>query len=115
MTNHQHLYDQDTGAAYGTYRSYITGFLLSIVITLAAFYIVGYEVFSTANTYIAVAILAVIQLYVQLVFFLHLSTHSKARWNLVSFAFTVIIVAILVIGTLWIMYNLYANMMLVAM
>ena len=114
MTNHQYLHDKNTGAAYGTYRSYITGFFLSIVITLAAFYIVGYEVFSTANTYIFVAILAVIQLYVQLVFFLHLSTHSKAQWNLISFVFTVIIVAILFTGTLWIMYNLYTNMMLVA-
>lgn len=115
MANHEHLYDKDTGAAYGTYKSYITGFLFSVIITLIAFYIVGYQIFSPGLLYICVAILAFIQLCVQLVFFLHLSTHSKARWNLISFMFTVIIVLILVVGTLWIMYNLYANMMMVPM
>lgn len=110
MTADQHEFDPDTGAAYGTYKSYIVGFLLSITLTLIAFYVVGYHVFSMMHTFVVIAALALLQLYVQLVFFLHLSTHSKARWNLVSAVFTLLVVFILAAGTLWIMYNLYTNM-----
>lgn len=107
----EHLYDHETGAAYGAYRTYITGFVLSIIITVIAFCLVGFKVFPPVWLYVSVAILALIQLYVQLVFFLHLSTDSKARWNMISFIFAVIVVLILVIGTLWIMFNLYSMMM----
>ena len=107
----EHLYDHETGAAYGTYKTYITGFLLSVIITVTAFCIVGFKIFPPVGLYVSVAILALIQLYVQLVFFLHLSTESKARWNMVSFIFALIVVLILVIGTLWIMFNLYSMMM----
>lgn len=106
----KHLYDHETGAAYGSYKTYITGFVLSIIITVIAFFLVGFKVFPPTWLYITVAIVALIQLYVQLVFFLHLSTDSKARWNMISFIFSLIIVLILVIGTLWIMFNLYSMM-----
>lgn len=105
-----HEFDVDTGAAYGTYKSYIIGFVLSIVTTVVAFYIVDTHALPATELYITLGALALVQLLVQLIFFLHLSTHSKARWNLISFVFTTLIVFILVIGTLWIMYNLYTNM-----
>ena len=107
----EHLYDSETGASYGNHKSYIKGFILSIVITTIAFLIVGYKVFSPIGINISVILLALIQLFVQLVFFLHLSTNSKARWNLVSAVFAIIIVVIILAGTLWIMFNLYAMMM----
>ena len=109
------LYDQNTGAAYGTYKSYIIGFLLSFIITLTSFYIVKYKLFSVSISYIAIVILSILQLYVQVVYFLHVNTHSKIRWNLISFIFTLVIILILFIGTLWIMHNLYKNMMIVTM
>jgi cytochrome o ubiquinol oxidase operon protein cyoD len=105
------LYDHDTGAAYGTYKSYIQGFVLSIVITTIAFALVGFKVLSPIALCITVAVLAVVQLFVQLIFFLHLSTDSEARWNLVSAVFALIVVLIIVAGTLWIMFDLYAMMM----
>ncbi|WP_100550454.1 cytochrome o ubiquinol oxidase subunit IV [Caedibacter taeniospiralis] len=108
----EHLYDHETGAAYGTYRTYITGFVLSVIITVIAFTLVGCKAFPPIGLYVSVVVLALIQLYVQLVFFLHLSTDSKARWNMISFVFAVIVVLILVIGTLWIMFNLYSMMMI---
>lgn len=104
-------FDKDTGAAYGTYKSYITGFVLSIVITTIAFSLVGFKVLSPVALCIAVAVLAIIQLFVQLIYFLHLSTDSQARWNLVSAVFAVMVVAIILAGTLWIMFDLYAMMM----
>lgn len=107
----EHLYDAETGAAYGTYKTYISGFVLSVIITVTAFLVVGFHIFPPVGLYLSVAILALLQFYVQLVFFLHLSTDSKARWNLISFIFTLIVVIILVAGTLWIMFNLYTMMM----
>jgi cytochrome o ubiquinol oxidase subunit IV len=115
MAKHESEYDVDTGAAYGTHKSYAIGFILSIVLTLISFYLVGSGALPKADLYIAVGILALIQLFIQLVFFLHLSTHSKARWNLLSFLFTLVMVLIFVIGTFWIMYHLYENMGMNAM
>ena len=108
----EHLYDEHTGAAYGTHKTYILGFSLSVLITVIAFSVVGFKLLSPMASYVAIAILALIQLYVQLVFFLHLSTDSKARWNFISAVFALIVVFIIVAGTLWIMFDLY-NMMMV--
>lgn len=115
MAKHEPEFDVDTGATYGTHKSYAIGFILSIILTLTSFYLVSTGAFSTLHLYIAVGVLALIQLFVQLVFFLHLSTHSKASWNLLSFLFALLMVLIFVLGTLWIMYNLYVNMGMNAM
>lgn len=115
MAKHEPEFDIDTGAAYGTHKSYATGFILSVVLTLISFYLVGTGAFPKPQLYIIVGVLALIQLFVQLVFFLHLSTHSKASWNLLSFLFSLMLVLIFVLGTLWIMYHLYENMGMNAM
>ncbi len=115
MSKHEPEFDVDTGATYGTHKSYATGFILSIILTMISFYLVGTGALPPSQLYVAIILVAVIQLFVQLVFFLHLSTHSKASWNLLSFMFTIMIVLFFVIGTMWIMYNLYANMGMTAM
>ena len=46
----EHLYDRDTGASYGTYKTYIIGFLSSIIITIIAFSLVILKVFSFIRT-----------------------------------------------------------------
>jgi cytochrome o ubiquinol oxidase subunit IV len=55
-------------------------------------------------------VLALLQLFVQLVFFLHLGKEASPRWNLLAFSFAAIVVVIVVGGTLWIMYDLDHNM-----
>ena len=105
-----HEYDKDTGASYGTHKTYIQGFVLSLILTTIAFSLVGLQVFSPATLIVSVIVLALIQLLVQLVFFLHLSTSSQSRWNLISAVFTAIIVVIILAGTLWIMFDLYDMM-----
>lgn len=109
------LVDIDTGASYGTYKSYGIGFLLSIAFTLLSFYLVAFFALPAKTLYIVVGMLALTQLVVQVVFFLHLNAHSNASWNLLSFAFTLLMLTVLVIGTMWIMYNLYAKMGMNAM
>lgn len=110
MEKHELDFDADTGSFYGTYQSYTLGFVSSILLTLFSFYLVASSILPPKTLYLVVGALAIIQLFVQLVFFLHLNTNSKASWNLLSFLFTLVVVLVLVIGTMWIMYNLYAKM-----
>lgn len=96
---------------HGTYKSCVYGFIISVILTLISYWLVKVRVFSPSNLYIAIAILAFIQLLTQLIFFLHITAEKKPRLNLISFAFTITITAILVGGSLWVMYNLNYNMM----
>lgn len=90
--------------------SYVTGFVLSVLLTLAAY--VSLTNRSLGNLTIAIVIgLAIAQLLVQLVFFMHLGRGQSTRLNLVVFGFTLIVIGIVVIGSLWIMHNLDYNMM----
>lgn len=104
--------DNEYGASKGTLIGYTVGFALSIFLTIFAYLLVTQHLFSTPFVASVVMMLGVVQLIVQLVFFLHLSPKSRGRWNLLAFMFTVIIVTILVIGTLWVMRNLTDRMML---
>lgn len=101
-----------TGASHGTFKSYFIGFVLSIILTIIPYYLVVNHVLMPDMLYVLVLVLAVGQLIIQVVFFLHLSVESKPRWNLIAFIFTLLVVCILVIGSIWIMHNLNVNMML---
>jgi cytochrome o ubiquinol oxidase operon protein cyoD len=97
-------------ATNGSIHSYIAGFILSVVLTLAAYFIVVNEVLSGPLLIATIVGLAIAQLMVQLVFFLHLGGEGKPRWRLTTFAFMGIVLFILVFGSLWIMYNLDYHM-----
>lgn len=56
--------------------------------------------------------MAVVQVLVHLVCFLHMNTKSDEGWNMTAFVFTVLIIAITVVGSIWIMWNLNYNMMM---
>lgn len=91
------------------YKSYIVGFILSILITLMAYiFVVNHLWPKETLTYIVMG-LAIVQLVVQLVFFLHLGRGDN--WKLVTFILALVIVLIIVVGSLWIMDNLNYNMM----
>ena len=90
--------------------SYSLGFVLSIALTLAAPALLW---LSLQNMFItpqmlrfSFVILAILQLLVQLFFFLHIGEERKPRWNLGALGLALIIVCIVVGGTLWIMHNL---------
>ena len=55
--------------------------------------------------------MALLQILVQLGYFLHMNTRSEGGWNLLSIMFTLILVVILLAGTLWVMHHMNANMM----
>jgi len=89
----------------------VIGFLLSIGLTLIAYFSVVDHLFNTAALNATIVILSIVQVIIQLVFFLHLGEETKPRWNLLVFLFMLLVLAILVWGTLWIMYNLDYRMM----
>lgn len=101
-----YLPETDHGASHGSTLSYVVGFMFSIILTLMAYFVVTRGTQATNVVIWEVVGLGIIQLLVQLVFFLHLDRESKPRWNLGIFVFAGLIVAILVGGTLWIMKNL---------
>jgi cytochrome o ubiquinol oxidase operon protein cyoD len=100
------------GHAHGTRRSYLTGFGLSVVLTAIPFWLVmGGGLESKQATAIAVMALAVVQIVVHMVFFLHMNPKSENGWTMMALIFTLVLVVIALTGSLWVMYHLNTNMM----
>lgn len=90
----------------GTTVTYVAGFLGSLLLTLLAYMLVVNHALHGAELIAAIVATAIVQLLVQLRFFLHLGKESKPRWNLTAFLFMLMVLVILVFGSLWIMNNL---------
>jgi len=85
---------------------YISGFVLSIALTLISYNLVTNQKIEGNILLFIISGLAVVQTLVQLTFFIHLDTEGKPRWNLLIFVSTVSVILILVIGSILIMNNL---------
>ena len=95
-----------------TLDGYLIGFGLAVLLTAVPFYLVMSGVLeSKTATALAITILAVGQIVVHMVYFLHLDAKSEAGWNLMALIFTAVILIIALTGSLWIMYHLKVNMM----
>ncbi|MDD3265688.1 MAG: cytochrome o ubiquinol oxidase subunit IV [Burkholderiales bacterium] len=105
MSNNHH------DSSHGSVKSYIVGFILSIILTVIPYYLVVHHAMDFDNLVLTVMAIAVLQLLVQVVYFLHLSFKGEEYSKTLSFIFTILVVLILVIGTIWIMWNLHENMM----
>ena len=90
--------------------SYVAGFVLSVILTLVAYSLTVNSILSGWGLAYTLIGLALVQLLVQLLFFLHLGNEAEPRWKLLVFDFTLVIVIILVLGTVWVMNNLHYNM-----
>lgn len=91
---------------HGSLKGYIIGFILSLVFTLISFSLVFYEVLPRHTLFYTLPFLALIQAGIQLVFFLHLGKEEKPKWESLVFYFMVLVILIIVLGSLWIMYDL---------
>jgi cytochrome o ubiquinol oxidase subunit IV len=98
-------------ASHGSLKSYITGFGLSLVLTALSFGAVMSGLVPHAMILGAITISAVVQLLVQLMFFLHLGAAPEQRNNTVIFVLTILLIATIVAGSLWVMHNADVNMM----
>jgi cytochrome o ubiquinol oxidase operon protein cyoD len=105
---HDDVHDHD----HGSFKSYMIGFVLSVILTAIPFWLVM-SGFLASNTATAIAIMgfAVVQIVVHMVFFLHMNTRSEEGWSMMALIFTLILVVIALAGSLWVMYHLNSNMM----
>jgi cytochrome o ubiquinol oxidase operon protein cyoD len=92
-------------------RAYLVGLGLAVLITVVAFFIAGTSLVWQPSIPIALFVLAVGQMGVHLVFFLHITTGPDNVNNILALAFGVLIVFLLMGGSLWIMSHLNHNMM----
>ena len=105
----------DDGAVHahtGSLRGYLTGFALAAILTIIAFWLVmGQVIDNRLATIIIVLALAVVQIFVHIIYFLHLDTRSEGGWNMLAFIFAAVLVVIVLGASIWVLYNENANMM----
>ena len=89
---------------------YLIGLGLAVLLTAVSFFIAGTSLVWHPSIPIALVVLAIAQIGVHLVFFLHITTGPDNVNNILALAFGVLIVFLLIVGSLWIMYNLNQNM-----
>ncbi|RQH05391.1 cytochrome o ubiquinol oxidase subunit IV [Paraburkholderia dinghuensis] len=97
--------------AHGSLGGYAVGFILSVILTAAAFGLVLHGTFTSSSALFVLAILAFVQVIVHLVFFLHLNTSKGQGMNVLSLGYTVLAAAFLIFGTIWVMNNVTMLMM----
>ena len=91
--------------------TYLTGFILAVILTAIPFALVWGGLLTGPAVYAVIAVAAVIQVLVHLVFFLHLDLKSTPGENLFFLGFAAVLIFIMVGGSLWIMFDLHYRMM----
>jgi cytochrome o ubiquinol oxidase operon protein cyoD len=90
---------------------YTIGLLLAVLLTAISFWVTNTSLLWGPGIPLGLAVLAIAQMGVHLVFFLHITTGPDNTNNVLALAFGVLIVTLVVAGSLWIMTDLNSNMM----
>ncbi|GAB6843574.1 cytochrome o ubiquinol oxidase operon protein cyoD [Methylorubrum rhodinum] len=97
---------------HGSFKDYVTGFVLSVILTAIPFWLVMADVIGDKLiTGVVILAFAVVQIVVHMIYFLHMNTKSEGGWTFLALIFTVTIVAITLCGSIWVMHHLNTNMM----
>ena len=91
-------------------RGYLLGLALAVALTVASFWAVGTHAIYRPGAAVALLVLAVAQMGIHLIFFLHITTAPDNANNVLALAFGVLIVFVLVFGTVWVMAHMNHNM-----
>lgn len=108
---HTESLEETQKAWHGNLRSYLIGFLTSLLLTVTSFALVAFKLLSGTVLGYVLSILAMTQAIVQLRFFLHVGQEAKPKWESVIFAFMALVLLIIILGSLWIMSDLDQRMM----
>lgn len=95
-----------------TLKLYITGFIICLILTAMSFLLAGTKIFQTGYLIASLIFLAIVQAFVQLVFFMHFGKEAKPRWMMLVFYFMATILLIVVILSLWIIFDLNNRVMI---
>jgi cytochrome o ubiquinol oxidase subunit IV len=100
----------DNHESHGSLKSYVIGFVLSLVLTIIPLVVVLNDMVEGTAAMVVLLVTAVLQFVVQLIFFMHLREEQKPRWNLMALLLGIFILLTIVIGSIWIMtYNTVAH------
>ena len=90
---------------------YTIGLALALILTATSFWVANTSLLWAPGIPLGLVVLAIAQMGVHLVFFLHITTGPDNTNNVLALAFGILIVFLVVVGSLWIMTNLNDNMM----
>lgn len=116
----QHLDDQHGDLAPGEEETatvgsrvlgYVVGLGLALLLTATSFFIANTDLVWQPSIPVALVVLAIAQMGIHLVFFLHITTGPDNTNNVLALAFGLLVVFLVVGGSLWIMWHLNHNMM----
>jgi cytochrome o ubiquinol oxidase operon protein cyoD len=93
-------------------RSYMTGFVLSLLLTFAAFALVVDHRLPAGSAVLVLLVLACVQFALQAFYFLHLDRKTSSRERIIVLVAILVIMVIVVAGSLWIMAHLNERMMM---
>jgi len=109
MSAHPHAGDDHS---HGSYRSYVIGFILSVLLTAVPFWIVLGEVDVGVGLALAIIFgLGAVQMIVHVHYFLHVTVQVEEGWQFMSLIFTAMLLVIILAGSIWVMFHLHENMM----
>jgi len=94
-----------------TVGGYLIGFVLAVVLTVTSFWLVTTGKASGEQGLIWLAVLGAAQVVVHVMFFLHVNTSKGQRWHALSFAYTILMSLVIIVGTVWVMHNVHMLMM----
>jgi len=109
-----HQPDVAPGDEVGSIRLHVFGYLiglgLALVLTATSFFVASTDLVWQPSIPVAIVVLAIAQMGVHVVFFLHITTGPDNTNNVMALAFGLLIVFLVIGGSLWIMSNLNQNM-----
>lgn len=111
MHDHSHDDHHHDEHDHGSFKTYMIGFVLSVILTVIPFGLVMTGILPNQTTGLLIVAAAVVQIVVHMIYFLHMSPKSEGGWNMLALIFTIVIVVICVAGSVWVMYHLNTNMM----
>jgi cytochrome o ubiquinol oxidase operon protein cyoD len=91
---------------------YRIGLFVAILLTATSFWVANTTLLWPGGVFLGLSVLAIAQMGIHLVFFLHVTTGPESTNNVLALAFGVLIVFIVVAGTMWITVDINANMMM---
>ncbi len=89
---------------------YTIGLLLAVILTATSFWVANTSLLWQPGVHLGLAVLAIAQMGIHLVFFLHITTAPDNTNNVLALAFGVLIVFLIIAGSLWIMADLHEMM-----
>ncbi len=110
--DHAHGHHDDGDAYHATLKGYVTGFVLSVILTAIPFWLVMAKVLPGPKlTGFVILGFAAVQMVVHMIYFLHMNAKAEGGWSLLALLFTIALVVILLAGSIWVMYHMNTNMM----